>query len=355
MLEVIRARRRSGRPAGGHGDGHKLGLAIEGGGMRGALSAAMLTALDDLGLRSVFDVVYGTSSGAVNAAYFLTGDSWYPLTIYLDELPTRQFVDFRRAFVGRAILDLDYVFEQVLETTKPLAYDKLVSTSPQLQVAVSMVDTMETESVSTFESGADLKAALRASCWMPIAVPGVGEFRGRPAVDGGVLTAHPTILAARDGCTHVLSLSTRPMGAPVNFSALVSRATGAILDRTAPGLGTRYVASLDEYRQHRARWQRWRTEPGDSPPYVLDLAPLPWMREIPRHERDVTTILTAIRQAHALAHAAILGIPTAEIRDGRFTSIPRMIPVRHKTPLRPEVTGEDAARAPWAAGADVET
>lgn len=323
--------------------------------MRGAVSAAMLTALDDLGLRSVFDVVYGTSSGAVNAAYFLTGESWYPLTIYVDDLATRQFVDFRRAFAGRAIIDLDYVFEQVLETAKPLAYDKLVSTSPQLQVAVAMVDTMETESVSNFESGADLKAALRASCWMPIAVPGVGEFRGRPVVDGGVLTAHPTILAARDGCTHVLSLSTRPMGAPVNFSALVSRATGAILDRTAPGLGTRYVASLDEYREHRARWHEWRTEPGDSSPYVLDLAPLPWMREMPRHERDVTTILTAIRQAHAVAHAAILGIPVTEIRDGRFTSIPRMIPVRHNSPLRAEPTGAESSSVFWGAGADVES
>ena len=355
VLEVIRARRRSGRPVGEHGDGHKLGLTIEGGGMRGAVSAAMLTALDDLGLRSVFDVVYGVSSGAVNAAYFLTGESWYPLTIYLDDLPTRRFVDFRRSLAGRAILDLDYVFEHVLEKVKPLAYDKIAGMAPRFQVAVAMVDTLETVSVSTFENGADLKAALRASCWMPIAVPGVGEFRGRPAVDGGVLTAHPTITATRDGCTHVLSLSTRPMGAPVNFSALVSRATGALLDRTARGLGTGYVASLDEYRQHRSQWQRWRTEPGDGPLYVLDLAPLPWMREMPRHERDVTTILTAIREAHALAHAAIVGTPAAEIRDGQFTSVPRLIPVRRKTPFSPEATGWEGAGDSWAAGADAES
>lgn len=330
VLEVIRSRQRSGRSAGDHRDGYKLGLAVEGGGMRGAVSAAMLTALDDLGLRPVFDVVYGSSSGAVNAAYFLTGDAWYPLTIYVDDLPTRHFVDFRRALSGRAILNLDYAFEHVMETVKPLPYDALVETSPQLQVAVTMTDTLETMSVSHFDSGADLKAALRASCWMPIAVPGLGEFRGRPAVDGSALTAHPTIVALRDDCTHVLSLSTRPMGTSVQASALVTRVTSVLLERTARGLGAGYAASLRDYQRHRARLHRWRTAPSGDPAHVLDLAPLPWMRELPRHERDHASILTAVRQAHAIAHAAIEGVPAAELRDGLYASLPRLVPVRHE-------------------------
>jgi predicted patatin/cPLA2 family phospholipase len=93
--------------------GNKIGLAVEGGGMRGVVSGAMLCALEDLGLPAVaFDGVYGCSSGATNGAYFIAGDSWYPLSIYYDDLPTREFVDFRRVFTGD-ILNLGQRIEGV--------------------------------------------------------------------------------------------------------------------------------------------------------------------------------------------------------------------------------------------------
>jgi len=44
--------------------------------MRGIVSAAMLIALSDLGLAGASDVVYGSSAGAINAAYFLQGGRW---------------------------------------------------------------------------------------------------------------------------------------------------------------------------------------------------------------------------------------------------------------------------------------
>ena len=75
VLEILRERRRtsslpSRRSA---GDKAKLGLAIEGGGMRGIVSAAMLQVLEECGMTDCFDAVYGCSSGAINAAYFLAG------------------------------------------------------------------------------------------------------------------------------------------------------------------------------------------------------------------------------------------------------------------------------------------
>jgi tRNA-binding EMAP/Myf-like protein len=46
-------------------DGIKLGLAIEGGGMRGCVSAGMVTCLHHLGLADAFDAVYGSSAGCL--------------------------------------------------------------------------------------------------------------------------------------------------------------------------------------------------------------------------------------------------------------------------------------------------
>jgi predicted patatin/cPLA2 family phospholipase len=327
VLDLIRTRQHAGTGPGEHDDGHRLALAVEGGGMRGVISAAMLTALDDLGTRPVFDAIYSCSSGAVNAAYFSTGETWYPLTIYFDDLLTRRFVDMRRFLTGRPVLNLDYVFEEVLETVKPLDYEKIIDSPVDFRVSVTLVDELETLSAGDFTSKDDLRDALRASCWLPLAVPGAAIFRGKRAVDGGVLTAHPYTLALADGCTHVLSLSTKPLRQPPNGPTFGRKISAKYMDRIQPGLGRGYVASLERYRGQRRQLQEWMTEPGDGP-YVLDLAPLPWMPEVNRQEMSLERVMNGARQAHSVMTAALQGVPVAEIRDGRFRSLPRFVTLR---------------------------
>ena len=50
-VEVVRARMRDGSRPGQRGDGFKVGLVVEGGGMRGVVTGAALQAMHDLGLR----------------------------------------------------------------------------------------------------------------------------------------------------------------------------------------------------------------------------------------------------------------------------------------------------------------
>ena len=61
---------------------------------------------------------------------------------------------------------------------------------------------------------------------------------------------------------------------------------------------------------------------------MLDLAPLPWMREVGNQTRDRDALIGAARHAHAVMAAAIQGIPVAELRDGSFRSAPRIVTVR---------------------------
>lgn len=328
VLELIRARGAGRSRPGARVDGFKLGLAVEGGGMRGVTSAAMLVALDDLGLREVFDAVYSTSSGSINAAYFMAGgDCWYPLTIYFDDLCTRRFVDMRNMFTKRPMLNLEYAFSEVMETSKPLDFEQILKSPAEFHVAISLVDSLTGIGPHEFESREDLASALKASCWMPVAVPGTGMFRGERAIDGGVLTAHPHMLALEDGCTHVLSLSTKPIKPPPTRLSPGRRYAISYLERIRKGLGRAYVASQIEYRTRRRQLQRWMTEPGEGP-YVLDLAPLPWMKEVGNQTRDRDALVTAAREAHAVMAAALQGIPVAEIRDGSFRSVTRIVTVR---------------------------
>ena len=63
---------RAGSQPGKRDDGFRVALAIEGGGMRGTISAGMALGLDELGLLSAFDAVYGASAGAITGAWLLS-------------------------------------------------------------------------------------------------------------------------------------------------------------------------------------------------------------------------------------------------------------------------------------------
>jgi predicted patatin/cPLA2 family phospholipase len=292
------------RDTGDKDDGLKIGLAVEGGGMRAVISGGMITALDDAGLTEAFDVVYGSSAGALNAAFMLTGDCHMGLTIYSEDLPTRDFIDFTRPLRGKSIMDLDYVFDEVLSHRKPLDYERALASDVQLAIAVTAVDWQATVLIRHFAGPLELEAALRASCWLPGAVRGTTTFRGERVIDGNVLTAHPWELALSDGCTHILSLSTHPILEPRRYRSLVLKNAMRYLDRIEPGLGEGYKQSLEVNQRHLPRLRRWMTDP-DPAPYVLDLGPLPGAPPIKRHATDRPTILDSAAYGYDLMTDAV--------------------------------------------------
>src|SRR5690348_395584 len=107
VVDLLKAR--SGQPPGR--DARKLGLIVEGGGMRGVLSAGALLALHLLGFRNCFDEVYAASAGGVNAAYFLSGQGTLGISIYFDDISNRRFINPLRFW---KMLDVEYVYDHVV-------------------------------------------------------------------------------------------------------------------------------------------------------------------------------------------------------------------------------------------------
>jgi predicted patatin/cPLA2 family phospholipase len=330
VLQLLRDRRRSNSKPLHRSDDARLALAVEGGGMRGVVSASMLVALEDFGFASAFDVVYGSSSGAINAAYFLLGNSWYPATIYYDDLTTRSFLDMRKFLVGKPPLSLDYAFRVVVDQVKPLDYERVINSEVPLRIAITLVDEVRTLVPSDLASDEELKAALVASSWLPFAVRGTATFRGQRAIDGGVLTAMPFWMALDDGCTHILSLSTRPMASAHRGLSALNRVTARHLERVRPGLGRGYIAAVRRKHDDEMRLRDLRISPPDGPPYVLDLAPLPGTPGVKRHELGREQLMTAARVSYEVMFAALEGRPAAAIRSGEIRAVPRLtITERH--------------------------
>jgi predicted patatin/cPLA2 family phospholipase len=297
VLQVLRDRRDAGSKPGFREDEHIVALAVEGGGLRGIISCAMLGALEDLGYRDAFDRVYGASSGSVNAAYFLTGGIWHWLSIYYDDLASTKFVDMRRLLSGRAVLDVDYAFDEVFNSDKPLSYERLISTAAPLYVAVTLVDSIKAVVKSDFDSVDELRETMRASCWLPVATHGTVSLKGERAMDGGLLAGHPFRFAIDGGATHVLSLSTRPARPPRQRISGMQRYVKWRLNQLNAGLGDAYLRAVRTYYLERLQLQE-SVKNFDAVPSILDIAPAAESEPVSRLGRNQGQIMVGARTGY---------------------------------------------------------
>jgi predicted patatin/cPLA2 family phospholipase len=316
-LEVLRRRRREQSVPGARtaGDHARVALLVDGGGMRGVISAAMLSALDDLGYKNAVDIVYGYSAGAVNAAYFIAGEMWYPLSIYYDHLASTTFVDFKRSLRRRPIMSMSFASDVVAGELKPLDYEAIRHSVLPLVVPITMVDTQRAELARDFTSNQDLKEAIVASCWLPFANLGTTSFRGRPAIDGGVLMPSMLEAAENDSCTHILVLRTVPLGSRSRPSGLFRNVASHYLDRLEPGLGASYLQVWADLSSRAERRRAAR---------ALQVGLLPQHRPLPMHEIDPAKLLRAARDGYGSMYALLEQIPFADVLDGRVEVVPRL-------------------------------
>ncbi|HWG12240.1 MAG TPA: patatin-like phospholipase family protein, partial [Streptosporangiaceae bacterium] len=186
---------------------------VEGGGMRGVVSGAMLIALRELGLADVFDRFYGTSSGSMNLAYFAAGGGWDALSVYYDHLVS--------GFLLRR--DMDYVFDEVVRYRVPLDRAKATSSAYDIRIVLSDVETARPVIVPIRAVPDRLEEYLKAGAWLPIRAGVPHVLDGRRYLDGGLLWPDPLYAALDEQVTHVLMLNTAPAGARNSTSPVTAR------------------------------------------------------------------------------------------------------------------------------------
>ncbi|MBW2618209.1 MAG: patatin-like phospholipase family protein, partial [Deltaproteobacteria bacterium] len=212
VLELINQRAEEGSQPGQRTDGRRLGLVVEGGGMRGVVSGGMLAALEHLGLALVFDAVYGSSAGAINGAYFVARGHGAGVSIYYQEINNRRFIDPLRALVGRPIMSLDYLLDEVMTHIKPLDWRAVIDSPVRLKIVATALARGETVILDEYNSQRQLFDRLRASATMPFLAGEPVKLEGELSIDAAVYESIPFRIALADGCSDVLVLLTRPAG-----------------------------------------------------------------------------------------------------------------------------------------------
>ena len=178
VIDLLMSRKSQGSIPGNRQDDFRVGLAVEGGGMRGVLSAAMLAALVDYDLADCFDAVYAYSAAAVNAVYFASGGGWHSLSIYYDELIGSEFISYGRFARGGPLVSLDFVLDVVLEQRNPLDYQRVIDSQVELHLIASSIDQLKPVAFKKFTTKEEVRSALKASACIPLVA-------GPPAIRHG--------------------------------------------------------------------------------------------------------------------------------------------------------------------------
>ncbi len=246
VFDILLSRRERGSRA-PHGDGASVALAIEGGAMRGVISAGMVSALEELGLTGTFDAVYGSSAGAINGAYFLAGQARIGTTVYYEDINSRSFIDMRRAILGRPIVNLGFLLDEVAVERKRLDVARVLASPAPLAVLATAVETGTAETLRRFRTGADLMQALRASATMPVVAGPPRDVGGRRYLDASLTQPIPVPAAEADGHTHILVLLTRSGAMRARPSSFDRFYVEPRLRRLSPLLASRYLERAEPY------------------------------------------------------------------------------------------------------------
>lgn len=236
VVELLRARRDRGSLPGERDDGRRVALVIEGGGMRGVVSAGMTAAIEQLGFTSSFDEVHGASAGAFNAAFLIAGQASYLAGLYQHGFGNPTFVSIRRVLRGQSLFNMDYVVNDVWRTQRPLRTERILESPIALHCTATDVETAEAVDLTDLRDDTEVRTAMLASARLPWLSGAPVPFRGRMLFDATLAESVP-VHVARQTATDMLVLQTRPLGmAHTPLSSGVANLTDRYLVKFNPAL-----------------------------------------------------------------------------------------------------------------------
>jgi predicted patatin/cPLA2 family phospholipase len=308
VTEVLAARLRDGSAPGARGDPHCVALVLEGGGMRGVVSAGMAAGLERLGLGDAFDLVVGSSAGALNGAAFLAGVAVPAAATYHGALASRAFVNPARLLIGRPALDVRFVLAHATTDLDPDRHERTLNSLAPLHCVALDVDSAAPVEFTGMRTKDELWDVLLATTRMPFVGGDPVCIDGRRYIDGALTCPIPVATALRAGATHVLVLQTRPHGVPRSAgSQLGERLVARHLRRLNPALVSLWHDRIAEYEVQVTDIAQRSRAPGDAKPHVLGLRPPAGTPVVSQLERKGPVLERAATAAQRLVEASLPG------------------------------------------------
>ena len=191
----------------GHSGTATIGLVVQGGGMRGVYSMGALAALEEMGFGQCFDHVAGSSAGALNGAYFITGQASYGVETYIHYLSKKSFVN---PFRLKKVVDIDYLVDHIGKKARPLLLHKLHSAHTTLHISLTESTHAQTRYVTNRTPEIDIWEAFRATAAIPLLYNKSVKVGDGHYVDGSISARLPVRPVVEFGCRYVVMILTMP-------------------------------------------------------------------------------------------------------------------------------------------------
>jgi len=192
----------------GHSGTDTIGLVVQGGGMRGVYSMGALAALEEMGFNQCFDHVAGSSAGALNGAYFITGQASYGVETYIHYLSKKSFVN---PFRLKKMVDIDYLVDHIGKKARPLHLAKLRAAHTTLHISLTESSHAHTHYVTNRTPDIDIWEAFRATAAIPLLYNKSIKVGGGLYVDGSISTRLPIRRIVEHGCRYIVVILTMPL------------------------------------------------------------------------------------------------------------------------------------------------
>jgi predicted patatin/cPLA2 family phospholipase len=187
----------------------KVALVLEGGGLRGQFTAGVLDVFLEQGLTG-FDVAYGVSAGAINAADFKAGQNGRMMRDTLAYRDDKRFMSLYSLATTGDLTGVDFVYDEVQNRLDPFDSDAFMANPMRMVAVVSDVTFGTPDYLEVAELPEDIDK-VRASASLPV-VSKIVDLDGHRYLDGGTTDSVPVERAMADGATRLVVVLTRDRG-----------------------------------------------------------------------------------------------------------------------------------------------
>ena len=181
----------------------KIGLVVEGGGMKCAYNAAILDAFLDHNI--TFAYCIGASGGSGNLASYLAGQRGRNLRFFTEHIHNPGYFGLRSFLKTGNLFGLQYIYGTLTNSTgkDPLDFPTLKNNPAEYEVVVTNALTGKTEYFGKETMAQDDYRLIMASSAIPAACRPV-ELNEIPYFDGGLSDAIPVSRALEKGCDRLV-------------------------------------------------------------------------------------------------------------------------------------------------------
>lgn len=189
-------------------DNNRLGLVLEGGGMRGVYTAGVL----DFFLEENFfvDGVIGVSAGAVQAVNFVSRQEKRGFRVIATYANDKRYMSFRSLLLTGDLFNRKFCYERIPNELDPFDYETFRNSSTRCYATATNVLTGEASHLELKDLHDDMDK-LRASGSLPL-VSNLVNIDGIPHLDGGIADSIPFDAFRRMGYGKSIVVLTRAKG-----------------------------------------------------------------------------------------------------------------------------------------------